>query len=57
MKRLMQSLGAGLVGSLLFYIGSLLFGGNYDSAYEASFWGFWGFAIAAFFIGGQRGKV
>ena len=54
MSRLIQALGAGLIGSLIFFVANLFFGGDSNSAYQASFWGFWVFAVAGFLIGGGK---
>lgn len=45
MGRLLQALGCGLIGSALFYGASLFFGSDDNSAYVASFWGFWIFVV------------
>ena len=49
MQRFFGAIGAGLVGSMLFFMANLFFGGNGESAYTASFYGFWVFAVVAFF--------
>jgi hypothetical protein len=54
MNRFLQALGAGFVGSLVLFIGVLIFGGSNEFAYNASFWGFWVSAIATFFIEGRK---
>jgi hypothetical protein len=43
------AIGSGLLGSIVFYVANLFFGGSSESAYQASFVGFWVFLIIAFF--------
>jgi len=54
MQKLIGSLGAGLVGSIVFFLGNLFFGGTGNSAYTASFWGFWAFAIGSWLLADKR---
>jgi hypothetical protein len=47
---------AGLVGSLIFFLANLFFGGTAHSAQVASFYGFWVFAIGAFVMGLRQSR-
>jgi len=41
---------SGLVGSLIFFLANLFFGGTGQSAQLASFYGFWVFAVGGFLL-------
>lgn len=49
MNRIFGAIGSGLIGSIVFFAGNLLFGGSGKTAQQASFFGFWLFAIVSFF--------
>ena len=48
-NRLFKLLGYGLVGSLVFYLGSSLLGGTTDAAFVSSAIGFWLVVIFGYF--------
>jgi hypothetical protein len=54
MKALVSAIGAGLVGSILAFGSNLFFGGDEESAYLSSFYGFWIFFVVSFLV--RRGK-
>ena len=49
MNRFWKLFGYGLVGSLVFYLGGLLFGGTTDTAFTSSAIGFWLAVAIGFF--------
>jgi len=52
--RILGAIGGGLIGSLVSFFVIYLFGGSQDSAYTASFYGFWIFAVLGLFVGGKK---
>lgn len=54
--RLSTAFVAGLMGSLIFFLASLFFGGDGNSAYAASFYGFWLFAVLSLIGNLVRGQ-
>lgn len=54
MNRVLGAVGAGIIGSTLFFAANFFFGGDQDSAFQASKVGFFIFLIIGFFAAKLR---
>lgn len=56
MIEIAAAMGAGILGGILFLMADLLFGGNRDSAYTASLYGFWILAAVGWLANRPEGR-